>query len=363
MSREHQKTFLLMSVYALIAVVLLASCGQSDENPSDFQDTNTTGDTIPDTGSPAVVSACSEPTELFSVQTILADKEHPCFEWVEVTYGRTAMSGSMSATVWSLATPAGTGLLSGANHTLGEGWYGTPGSTVDAELFDPDSEIGIPRIYLTSEGGNIANLATPMFQFFHPSIPAAQTTDHLTKILPRHDFYVAVVDDQLLVTTPAETPSSIAGTPHIYDPNGVATSGQTWSTVESGDLVLAMGYPQIGNTAGQLSASVLRVQSDDEAQVTIDKLAKLGDEEGAISYDPEAEFIATGKAVVGMSGGAAFDSKGRLVGILVRATDAEGELPIVRVVRMSFVVNTLWATYDALSTTEQTAVDPYLEPR
>ena len=28
---------------------------------------------------------------------------------------------------------------------------------------------------------------------------------------------------------------------------------------------------------------------------------------------------------------------------------------------MSFVLETLWATYDELSTTEQTAVDPYLE--
>ncbi|NIM45818.1 MAG: hypothetical protein GTN80_08890 [Nitrososphaeria archaeon] len=61
--------------------------------------------------------------------------------------------------------------------------------------------------------------------------------------------------------------------------------------------------------------------SDTEAEDTIKELSALGDEEGGIAYDPEAEMIIEGHAVVGMSGGGVYDRAGKQVGILVRASN------------------------------------------
>ena len=63
-----------------------------------------------------------------------------------------------------------------------------------------------------------------------------------------------------------------------------------------------------------------------------------------------------------MSGGAAVDRSGRLVGILVRATDVHNGVQYVRAVRMSYVVFRLAVAFDELGLTEQRAIRGYLEP-
>ncbi len=78
-------------------------------------------------------------------------------------------------------------------------------------------------------------------------------------------------------------------------------------------------------------------------------------------YDPEVEMIIEGHSVVGMSGGGVYDQAGRQVGILVRASYEYDGKQYVRVVRMTYLVASLMAAYEALSDTERVAVSPYLE--
>ena len=91
-------------------------------------------------------------------------------------------------------------------------------------------------------------------------------------------------------------------------------------------------------------------------------LASLGDPEGSIPYDADAELILQGAAIAGMSGGAVVDRSGLLVGILVRATDVHDGIQYVRAVRMSYVVLRLAEAFDELALTEQRAIGGYLEP-
>lgn len=56
------------------------------------------------------------------------------------------------------------------------------------------------------------------------------------------------------------------------------------------------------------------------ARQAIEELKAAGDEEGGIAYDPEAELIMEGHAVVGMSGSGLFDEEGRQVGVVIVET-------------------------------------------
>jgi hypothetical protein len=105
----------------------------------------------------------------------------------------------------------------------------------------------------------------------------------------------------------------------------------------------------------------VRVLTDEEARDAILKLGLSGDEEGAIPYDQEAEFVIECHAAHGMSGGGVFDSAYRQVGIAVRASFNDPALQYVRAVRMSFVVARMNAALASLSIDERAKVVPYLE--
>lgn len=145
----------------------------------------------------------------------------------------------------------------------------------------------------------------------------------------------------------------------MYDPTAATTTDPTWADAVEGDFVLLLGYPQ---TTGELTASVGRVLSDYEAEQAVAALADMGDPEGGVAYDPEAEMIIRGEAIAGMSGGAAVDLEGRLVGILVRATDVHDGEQYVRAVRMSWVVARLAEAFEKLTPAGQEAIRGYLEP-
>jgi hypothetical protein len=150
--------------------------------------------------------------------------------------------------------------------------------------------------------------------------------------------------------------------PVIFDPSDLTTVAPTAADVLPGDSVLLMGYPREGDFAGMLAACIGRVLSDLEAEAAIEELAALGDEEGAIAYDPEVEMIVEGDSVVGMSGGGVYDRGGSLVGVLERASYEYDGKQYVRVVRMTFVVDRINSAFEALSDSEKDMVSPYLEP-
>jgi hypothetical protein len=276
-------------------------------------------------------------------------------------YGRAILGTTGSATVWSRRTETGTALIVGAVHTLGEGWFGGSNTPVAESIVDPGSWTGVPRLFLVlPDGSGPDPLASPWFRLYNPAIDAARNNNLMTDLLPREDFYVAVVDSQKLDVSglpPPVEPIRLEPVP-LYDPYSTSTTDPTWAEAGGGDLVLLLGYPQ---ATGQLSAGVGRVLSDQDADQAVAQLATLGDPEGAIAYETAVEMIIEGEAVAGMSGGGAFDQEGRLVGVLVRATDVHDGTQYVRAVRMSWVVERFQAAYEALGPGDQEAIRPYRE--
>jgi hypothetical protein len=308
---------------------------------------------------------CQPVTSLFSVEEVISDQDHPYREWVYKLQGRVTKNSYASASVWSLRTEAGTALVVSALHTLGEGYLGPGGSLIEERLGDPAEKPGATRIYLVKEeDGSVDSLASVLFILYNPEVPPEQTGNFLRSILPRHDFFVGVIDSQKVVMEPLPgTPAPLKHEPPvIFDPSELTTVAPTAADVTPGDSVLLIGYPREGDFAGMLAASIGRVLSDSEAEGAIEELAALGDEEGGIAYDPEAEMIIEGYSVVGMSGGGVYDRAGSLVGILERASYEYDGKQYVRVVRMTFVVARIMSAFEALSDSERDVVSPYLEP-
>ncbi len=309
-------------------------------------------------------TVCQPVTPLFSVVEVISDQDHPCREWVYKLQGRVAKNSQASASVWSLRTETGTALVVSALHTLGGGYLGPGGSLIEERLRDPAEEPGATRIFLVKgEDGSVDSLASVLFILYNPEVPPEQSGNYLRDILPRHDFFVGVIDSQKVVMEPLPgEPAPLRHEPPvIFDPSGLTTVVPTYADVNPGDAVVLMGYPLADDLAGMLAASIGKVLSDTEAEGAIKELAALGDEEGGIAYDPEAEMIIEGHAVKGMSGGGVYDWAGKQVGIIVRASNEYDGKQYVRAVRMTFVVARLISAYETLSDTERTAVSPYLE--
>jgi hypothetical protein len=247
-------------------------------------------------------------------------------------------------------------------HTLGEGWFGPAGTAVSASLADPGEQTGVLRLFLPlPDGSGPDDLASPWYELWRPDIAAERTGNLMRDVLPREDVYVAVADSQKLdVSLLSPTPDPIVfGEVAVYDPLGVTLADPTYADAAPGSLVLLLGYP---NATRELAGSVGRVLSDEEALAAIAELGSAGDPEGAVAYDPEVEFMIEGAAAAGMSGGPVVDDRGRLVGVLVRASDERDGLQYVRAVRLSHVVDRLAEALSAADPELREAVAGYLEP-
>jgi hypothetical protein len=336
--------------------MLIAACS------ADASSSTTTTVTIPATSGPAPV-ACDHPTPLFPVEAVLNGPDGPCLEWVDKSYGRVAQGSTGSATIWSRRSEYGNALVVGAVHTLGLGWLGAADTAVVEAMVNPGNLTGIPRLFLIRpDGSGRDDLASPWFGLYNPSIAAERNNNLLQDVLPREDFYVAVTDSQKLDVSglpPMVQPITKNEVP-LYDPAGVSTTDPTWADAVTGENVLLLGYPQ---STGELTASIGRVLTDDEAEQALTRLAELNDPEGSIAYDAAVELFIEGESLAGMSGGAVMDRDGRLVGVLVRATDMHDGVQYVRAVRMSWIVLRLAAAFDDLNPTDQEAVRGYLEPK
>lgn len=275
--------------------------------------------------------------------------------------GRAARGSTGSASVWSRRTGYGTPLVVGAIHTLGQGWFGPEGTDVSESISDPGEQIGVPRLYLVlPDGSDTDTMASPWFALYNPAIAAERNGNLMRDVLPREDFYVAVTDAQKLeVGNLAPVPEPIVRAPvPLYDPSGSTLADSTFAAADDGEIVLMLGYP---NETGALSASVGRVLSSEEAASALARLADLGDPEGAIPYDPPVELLIQGAAGAGMSGGPVLDRDGRLIGVLVRASDEHDGVQYVRAVRMTHVVSQLDLAVAALPEAQRDAISGFLE--
>jgi hypothetical protein len=341
--------------WAIAVTLLVAACGgESIDSP------DTTAATAPAPSAP-IPGDCGQPTALFPVAAVLNETPGTCREWVERSYGRAVNASTASATIWSRRTEDGTALVVGATHTLGLGWFGDPDTAVPESMVDPGDMTGVPRLFLIRpDGSGPDDLASPWFGLYNAAIVAERNNNLLHDLLPREDFYVAVTDSQKLDVSglpPVVAPIVRAEVP-LHDPAGATTADETWAEAVPGDLVLLLGYP---NATGELTAGVGRVLTDTQAEQAVTRLAALGDVEGNIEYDADVEMIILGEAVAGMSGGAVVDRDGRLVGVLVRATDHHDGVQYVRAVRMSWVALRVAAVFGELSPADQLAVRGYLE--
>jgi len=352
---------------AVAFIFFILACGESaipTPTPMPTPTATLSSTAIPTATPDSPKRLCQPVTPLFSVVEVISDQDHPCWEWVYKLQGRVTKNSQQSASVWSLRTEAGTALVVSALHTLGQGYLGPGGSLIEERLRDPAEEPGATRIFLVKDkDGSVDSLASVLFILFNPEVPPEQSGNFLLDILPRHDFFVGVIDSQKVVMEPLPgEPAPLRHEPPvILDPSDLTTVAPTYADVNPGDAVVLIGYPQADHLAGMLAASIGRVLSDPEAEDTIKELAALGDEEGGIAYDPEAEMVIEGHSVVGMSGGGVYDRAGKQVGILVRASNEYDGKQYVRAVRMTFVVARLLSAYEALSDTERAAVSPYLE--
>ena len=308
-------------------------------------------------------AVCQPVTPLFSVAEAISDQDHPCREWLSMLQGRVAANSSQSASIWTLHTETGTGLVISALHTLGEGYLGPGGSLIEKKFRDPTEQPGATRIFLVEDNrASVSGLATVLFILFNPEVPPEESGNHLRDIIPRHDFFVGVIDSQKIVMDPFPgAPAPIKHEPPVViDPAGLLTGEPTFATGSGGDTVVMIGFPQTGEFAGVMAASIGSVLSDDEAEAVIDDLAELGDEEGEIAYESEVEMIIEGHAAVGMSGGGVYDRDGRQVGILVRASDEHGGRQYIRAVRMTYVVSVLQTAFESLTAAEKAVIGRYL---
>ncbi len=320
------------------------------------------GETAVDTPTTAPVpDSCDTVTGLVSVPTLQSIPDHDCSGWIDLSIGRAVQASTGSASVWSRRTEAGTALIVGAIHTLGQGWYGPADTDVAERLEDPSNYTGIPRLFLQNPDGSGPDpLASPWFALYNPAIAGERNNNLMTDVLPREDFYVAVADSQKLqVSGLAQVPDPLTpGQVPLFDPNGVTLADETSGEAADGDLVMLLGYP---NETGELTASVGRVLGDEAARGAIEALAAAGDSEGTIAYEPEVEMILEGLAVAGMSGGPVVDREGRLIGILVRATSTPDGVHYARAVRMTWITAELADAFVSLPADQQTPIARYLE--
>ena len=349
--RHDRRRMLALLVAAMIAC---AGCTGGDADGG-------TTSTPPTTAAPTTAAApvnCEQVTELFTVAGAPAGS---CATWVDLAIGRAVNGSTGSATVWTRNTDHGTALIVGAVHTLGQGWFGAEGTAVEEAIVDPGTQTGIPRLFFwLPDGSGPDSLASPWFGLYNPAIAAERNGNLMQDVLPREDIYVAVADSQKLdVSGLAQTPDPIVHelVPH-YDPTDITLETPTFSPAEPGSLALLLGYP---NATGEATAAVGRILSDEEAIAAVAALAELGDPEGGVPYEADVEMILEGSAVAGMSGGPVVDEAGRLVGVLVRASDPHDGVQYVRAVRMTYVASRISATFAALPAATQIAVEPYLE--
>lgn len=313
-------------------------------------------------------AACDETTvlcddgSLHAIVDTIADAD-ACADRVDAVRGRVGRQSVGSFVLWSRRTEGEQALVASALHTLGAGWYGPVGTEITAAL-EPPQDIGVLRLQVPPADGALSfDALSPLYDLYHPDVPAVQHTQDMADILPRHDLFVGLTDPQRLPNLdPFPTPEPLQPGPvPLYDPLDATTSEPTFSAAEAGSTALIIGFPSEGPPDGAFSLGT--ILDDAEALAAIEELAAAGDEEGSIPYDAEVEMLVVSHAEVGMSGGGAFDDQGRWIGVLVRASTTDGVGPYTRVVRATHIAEGLDEAFSTLSEAEQAAVAPFIEPR
>ncbi|MEN7550526.1 trypsin-like peptidase domain-containing protein [Rapidithrix thailandica] len=274
--------------------------------------------------------------------------------------GSVGKRGPGSKTIWSRKNDYDLGLYISANHVISiNSWL-----SKNAEYFDITSEdMGIfetSKIPPVNGQVELENLWVADFPLMHFDISTSVTN---STILPAEDFYIGIVDNQRVEpgSLPQWPKPVDTGTPlKMYDPDNRTKAGQTWNTPNVGENAIALGYPQDVTNFPNGAVSYGKILSDEEAAVKITELQAAGDIEGDIPYNPHVEFFLDAQGVAGMSGGGVFNLEGQLLGIMVRASDAEKAPKIIRVVKVTYIKSKMLGYYNGLSQTGQEKLRPFI---
>lgn len=298
-------------------------------------------------------------TDLIKIEDAL---NHPNANFVNLVNnirGSVGTNSVASRVIWSRKNNFNLGLFVSANHVYGIGtWPSLNEEFIDLMTIN-NGIYGGSKIPSTNGSVNLPNELIAGFGLYHPYIPSNVTN---TTILPENDFYLGIIDNQRIADNGFGVYPNLVQTStplQMFDPSNRTLSNQTWSVPNAGDMVIAIGYPQDRVTFPNGAVSSGKVYSDAEAEDIIDLLQFNGDEEGDIPYNPEVEFLANVQGVAGMSGGGVFNANGQLLGVIVRGTILNDE-PMMRVVKMSYVVQKLNNFYNTLSLTDKNKIFPFI---
>ena len=304
--------------------------------------------------------------QLASVPEILKSNsgEDPCYMWVKSVYGRVARVQVASGAVWSRNTAHKTGLLLTARHVLGD-YPDSPGVTIQGYFGQPSLDpFSQPELFVfqpNKEATDVLPFRNQTFRLFTQTVSKDEYQNHYANIQPKNDFVVAVMTQRLLAPEQIGDGSIDLSPLDVFDPQLLTQTAPTFSDPIVGEEIIILGFPR--DTAelafnGIMAYSTGKVLSTADAKDLIIK----DPEEGKIAFDEKVEFAVEARSLAGMSGGGAFDRKGRFLGTLVRGNDvpASGRY-FTRVVRINYVRELLKIKLSLLSEPQSNAVKSWLE--
>ena len=295
------------------------------------------------------------------IEDILNGDDQNLIALLNKVRGSVGKRGSGSKTIWSRKNNFGLGLYISANHVYGLGTW----SNRDAEFFELNKERrGIfESSQMPQPDGKVSlgNKLIADFPLLHFDIAQSATN---STILPEQDFYIGIVDNQRTVKILlAQYPDILQTTVplQMFDPRNRTTADQTWNNPVAGQQAIAIGYPQDVTNFPNGAVAHGKILTDIEAVNTIEELKAVGDSEGSVPYNSNAEFFLDAQAIPGMSGGGVFNTEGQLLGIMVRASDHEKAPKIIRVIKISHVRSKLKAFYLTLSNVDKGKLEPFIK--
>ncbi len=284
-------------------------------------------------------------------------------EWKEVvnaSRGSVGRRGSGSKTIWSRKNEYGLGIYISANHVYNISGWPSKNSEV-FNLFEENRGIFESSQLPPASGSlDLGNTLVSDFPFLHFDISAQATN---TSLLPEEDIYLGLMDGQRVTqsTFPQYPEKLRMDMPlPLYDPLNRSISPRTWDNAQSGELVFGIGYPLDRPNFPNGAVAIGKVLSHTEAGEIIKKLKSSGDSEGDILYKPDVEFFMDAQGIAGMSGGGVFNKEGKLLGIMVRASDQESAPKIIRVVRIEFIKSKIAGLFSRLQDQEKNLVQSFL---
>ncbi len=304
--------------------------------------------------------------DLASVPQILnaGVDSNPCYNWVSSVSGRIMRVNVASGAVWSRNTVNGTGLLLTARHVLGDapqmsganikGYFGPP--SLDG-FSQPELFVYQPK----KDGSDVYSFRNQTFRLFTQPLVKEEYQNQYSGILPKSDFVVGVMTQRHLAPEQIGDGSIDLNPLEIFDPLMSTQNNPTYSDPIQGENVIILGYPRDTDQLsfnGIMAYSIGKVFSTAEAKNLIAKDV----DEAKIDFDEKVEFAVEARSLAGMSGGGAFDQKGRFLGTLVRGNDiaVDGHF-FTRVVRIKYVIDLLNFKLGAMPASQSKTIKTWLE--